>query len=253
MHYYGDPDFTRSPVNGLASPAFAAERARAIRFDRAAPRPIAPADPWPYETAWEAPEVLPMAPSVAGIAGTSQMAAVDQQGNLATLCTSLTASFGSVVLVPGTGVFLNNCMQNFDPRPEAANCITPGKMPIFAVPTIVAARDGKALFGAGGSGGYRILSAVLHTMLHAIDFDMSIQAAVDAPRVFCQADATYVDERIPAAIRDRLAGLGHKIVVERGGALNTYFGRVNGIWIDPTTSLRHAGTGPALTTGAAGY
>lgn len=253
MMYYGDPESTRSPVNGLSSPAFAAERAKGIRLDRAAPRPIAPADPWPYDTTWSAPTTLPMTPSVAGIAGTSQMAAADREGNLATLCTSLTAGFGSVVLIPGTGIFLNNCMQNFDPRPEAANCITPGKMPIFAVPTIVASRGGKALFGACGSGGYRILSAVLHTMLHAIDFDMSIQAAVNAPRVFCQAKETYVDERIPAEIQQRLAEMGHTVVPQSGGALNTNFGRVNAIWIDPRTRLLHVGSGPAMSTGAAGY
>ena len=72
---------------------------------------------------------------MAKLAGTSQMAAADRDGNLAALCTSLTSGFGSLVLVPETGVLLNNSMQNFDPRPGQANSIKPGKMPIFAAPS----------------------------------------------------------------------------------------------------------------------
>ena len=253
MAYYGDPEHTRSPANGLASRGFAAERAGGIRMDRAAPRPIAPGDPWPYDAAGPAPAVLPAAPSAGGVAGTSQMAAADNDGNLATLCTSLTSSFGSVVLVPGTGIFLNNSMQNFDPRPDRANCISPGKMPIFGVPTVAAVSDDGALFGACGSGGYRITSSVLHTMLHTLDFGMAIQDAVDHPRIFCQAEATYVDDRIPSAVRDDLAALGHQVISQSGGPLETSFGRVNAIRRDPATALFHAGSGPALSTGAAGF
>lgn len=253
MVHYGDPDYTRSPVNGLASRAFAAARGAGIRFDRAAPRPIAPGDPWPYETAAGAPEVLPSTPSAGGIAGTSQMAAADREGNLVTLITSLTNSFGSLVLVPGTGIFLNNSMQNFDPRPEQANCIAPGKMPIFAVPSIAATRDGRAIFGACGSGGYRITSGVLHAMVHALDFGMSIQAAIDAPRVHCQGEETFVDTRIPVAVQEALADLGHHVVAQEEGPGATNFARVSGIFIDPATGLLHAGSGPAWSTAAAGF
>jgi gamma-glutamyltranspeptidase/glutathione hydrolase len=252
MVHYGDPDHTRSPVQGLANPAFAAERAAGIRLDRAAPRPIAAADPWPYDTPELAPETVPMEMSAGGVTGTSQMAAADREGNLATLCTSLTNSFGSLVLVPGTGVFLNNSMQNFDPRPDRANCIAPGKMPIFAVPTIAAARDGRAVFGAAGSGGYRITTGVLHAMVNTLDFEMGLQAAIDAPRVHCQGEETVVDARIPETVRARLAELGHRVVVveEDPGTLN--FARVVAVGIDPATGLLHAGSGPAWGSAAAG-
>lgn len=252
MIHYGDPDYTRSPVQGLASRAFAAARAAGIRLDRAAPRPIAPGNPWPYDTG-ATPDNIVTTPSVAGLGGTSQMAAADQHGNLATLITSLTNSFGSLVLVPGTGVLLNNAMQNFDPRPGQANCIAPGKMPIFAVPSIVATRDGRTAFGACGSGGYRITSGVLHTMVHALDFGLPVQAAVDAPRVHCQGDETYVDDRIPAAVQERLAALGHRVIPQQEGPHATHFGRVNAILIDPATGLLHAGSGPAWDSAAAGY
>ena len=124
--YFGDPDVVESPVRGLSSPAFAAFRASGISLEAALPRPVAPADPWPYDEG-PAPRRLPYR-------GTSQMAAADADGNVVSLITSLTHAFGSLVLVPGTGVLLNNSMVNFDPRPGRPNSIAPGKLPIFAAP-----------------------------------------------------------------------------------------------------------------------
>jgi gamma-glutamyltranspeptidase/glutathione hydrolase len=181
------------------------------------------------------------------------MAAADRAGNVATLITSLTGGFGSLVLVPGTGVLLNNAMRNFDPRPGQANCIAPGKMPVFGAPSLVAARGGRAVFGACGSGGYRIIDGVLHAMVHALDFGMGVQAAVDAPRVHCQGRETYVDARIPADVQTALIELGHRIVVQEVVPGMPYFGRVNAIFIDQRTGLLHAGSGPAWSTAVAGY
>jgi gamma-glutamyltranspeptidase/glutathione hydrolase len=251
--HYGDPDYTRSPVNGLSSRAFAAKRAAAIRLDRAAARPIAPGNPWPYESTNDAPDMLPSTPTLANPQGTSQMATADRDGNMTALITSLSNVFGSLILVPTTGIILNNSMQNFDPRPDHPNCIAPGKMPIFAAPSLVAAKDGRAAFAGCGSGGYRILSGVLHPFIHVVEFGMSVQMAVDAPRVHCQGNETYVDARIPAEVQDKLAALGHNIIVVEDKPGVTNFGRVNAIWVDPQTGLMHAGSGPAWLSAAAGY
>jgi gamma-glutamyltranspeptidase/glutathione hydrolase len=253
MLHYGDPDFVRSPVNGLSSRAFAAARAAGIKLDRAAARPILAADPWPYEDQALAPERLPDTPSLGGIQGTTQMAAADRAGNLVTICTSLTSAFGSCVYVPEVGVFLNNAMQNFDPRPGQPNGIQPGKMPIFGVPELAMARDGQAIFGSCGSGGYRILSGNLHAALHTLDFGMSAQAAVDAPRVYCQGQETVVDARLPEAVQTQLRAMGHSVVAQSDHPGSTPFGRVNCIYIDPKTRQLHAGAAPAWTTAAAGF
>jgi gamma-glutamyltranspeptidase/glutathione hydrolase len=154
------------------------------------------------------------------------------------------------MLVPGTGIILNNSMQNFDPRPDQANCIKPGKMPIFAAPSLVAEKDGRAVFAACGSGGYRITTGVLHAFLNATDFGMGPQAAVDAPRVHCQGQETFVDARIPAEVRDGLAALGHKVVVQADSPGLNAFARVNAITITKDGTMR-AGTGPAWATAAA--
>ena len=190
--------------------------------------------------------------STGGIAGTSQMVAADRDGMIASLITSVTSAFGSLVYVPEGGFFLNNCMQNFDPRPAAANCIAPGKMPIFAVPALVASRDGRALLGAAGSGGYRILSGVLHTFLNTVDFNMPLQAAVDAPRVHCQGDATYVDDRLDSAVVEELRALGHEVVPQAVEPGSNPFGRVCAVNISPRTGLLHAASGPAWSSAAAG-
>jgi len=243
MAHYGDPEHAPSPVAGLASPAFAAERAAGIRLDRAAARPIAPADPWPFEQRAEA--------RFAPFAGTTQMAAADARGNMCALITTLTGGFGSLVAVPGTGVFLNNSMLNFDPRPARANSVAPGKMPFFAVPTLVAARDGRAVLAACGSGGYRIASGVLSTAVHALDLGFGVQAAVDAPRVHCQGGETFVDARIPAQVRGRLAELGHRVVVQETTPAFAPFARVCAVAADPGTGALAAGAGPAWSTAAA--
>ncbi len=253
MHHYADPHFGPSPVNGLANPEFAASRAAGIRLDRAAPRPIAPGDPWPYvQDLPVADEAVVTRPSASGLAGTSQMVAADAEGNVVALITSLTSGFGSVVLVPDGGFFLNNAMRNFDPRPDRANCIAPGKTPIFAVPAIAAERDGVGVFGAAGSGGYRIASGVLHALVHYVDFGMDVQQAVDGPRVHCQGEETFVDSRIPSAVRERLRELGHTVVEQDETPAPANFARVSAVARDPATGRLSAGSSPSWSTAAAG-
>jgi gamma-glutamyltranspeptidase / glutathione hydrolase len=251
MRHYADPDFGPSPVSGLASPAFAAARAAGIRLDRAAPRPIAPGDPWPYAGESPVPEAVATRPSASGLSGTSQMVAADADGNVVALITSLTSAFGSLVLVPEGGFFLNNAMRNFDPRPDRANCIAPGKMPIFAAPAIVAERDGVGVFGACGSGGYRITSGVLHAFVNHVDFGMRIQQAVDSPRVHCQGEHTFLDSRIPPAVRRRLVELGHIVFQQDETPAPINFSRVSAVARDPATGALSAGSNPPWNTAAA--
>jgi gamma-glutamyltranspeptidase/glutathione hydrolase len=252
MLHYGDPDFAHSPVDGLASPDFARERARGISLERAAPRPIEPGDPWPFESVAQAPGKQPGGPSAGGVRGTSQVAAVDRDGLMCSLCTTVGSTFGSVVLVPGTGIFLTNAMQNYDPRPDRANRIEPGRMPIFGVPEIVATRNGEAVFGAAGSGGYRITTGVLTTMVGVLAHGLGLQESIDVPRVHNQGDETFVDSRIPAGVRKRLSELGHRVVVQEEAPGVTAFGRVSAVTRDPATGVLRAGSGPAWSTAAAG-
>jgi len=253
MTHYGDPDFVDSPVNGLANLAYAKHRRKLIRLNKALPRPIVAGDPWPFDERGLEPERLLESPTLARRGGTSQVAVADAEGNIACACISIGAGYGSLIFVPEFGIFMNNAMSNFDPRPEHPSHIEPGKMPIFAAPAIVAASGGEARFAASGSGGYRIEPGVVQTMMNVVDFGMPVQRAVDHPRVHCQGGATYVDSRIGEAVLNRMRRAGHdlQILVENPGANN--FGRICAVTRNPRTGTLSAGAGPAWATGVAGY
>jgi gamma-glutamyltranspeptidase / glutathione hydrolase len=249
--YACDPDFTQEPVHALGEPAFGAARAAMIRLDRTASRPVHPAAPWVTDAS------IVTAASVGGVHGTTQVVAADHEGNLASLITTIGADFGSLVAVPGTGIVLNNSMINYDPRPDRSNSIAPGKMPFFAVPAIVAARDGRAAFAAAGSGGYPILAGVISTTVGIVDHGLGVQAAIDAPRVHSQGNRTFIDTRVPSAIRERLRELGHELVVQTTTPGELPFSRVSAVTVDdepPAGTAGHlaAGAGPAWNTAAGG-
>jgi gamma-glutamyltranspeptidase/glutathione hydrolase len=250
LTYYSDPRFVPSPVDGLASHGFGHARAAGIRLDRAAPRPIAAADPWPFESTVPDPGTRPAGPTQARIKGTSQMAAVDRWGNMATLCTSLGLGFGSLVTVPGTGVLLHDVMYSFDARPGHPNSIAPGKLYGPGVPVLIAAKGDRPVFGTCGSGGTRIETGCLHTLIYMLDHGMQVQEAAALPRVHCQGNETVVDERIPGAVRAELAARGHEVVAQPQEIHN--FGRVAAVHRGDDGTVRF-GIDPAPMMGGARY
>ncbi|HKF70480.1 MAG TPA: gamma-glutamyltransferase, partial [Stellaceae bacterium] len=249
--HYGDPDFVGDgPAAALSDPALGARRAGMLGPERALARPVAAIDPGITEDP-DLAERLADEPWPPKLAGTTQMVSADREGNMAALCTSVSASFGSLVAVPGTGIILNNGMGNFDPRPGRPNSIAPGKMPIFAVPVLLALEHGRAVFAAAGAGGYRITTGVLHALIHWRDFKLPLADAIAAPRVHCQGKETYVDARIDPVVRDALAALGHRVVVQADDPGLNAFSRVSAVSLDPDSGALHAATGPPWH-GAAG-
>jgi gamma-glutamyltranspeptidase/glutathione hydrolase len=253
MRHYGDPDFVRSPVKGLASRAFADVRRRAIRMDKALSRPVEAGDPWPFDGNGPGASVVTDVRSLARRDGTSQAATADADGNMAATCMSLGSAFGSLVYVPELGFFLNNAMQNYDPRPGLPNSIAPGKMPIFAAPALAVAKDGRGRFAGSGSGGYRIETGVLHTFLNVVDHAMAVQQAVDHPRVHSQGGPTSVDPRVGSEVVARLRSAGHDVVLEPEAPGRWPFGRVCAVTSDPARKRLSGGAGPAWQTAIAGF
>ena len=182
-----------------------------------------------------------------------EVASADRYGNMASCCISIGSSFGSLVYVPEVGCFLNNAMQNFDPRPGRPNSIAPGKMPIFAAPALVAARRGRAVFAASGSGGYRIETGVLHTFMNRIDHGMRVQAAVDHPRVHCQGGETLIDPRVPEPVRERLRRAGHDLVERPESPGGWPYGRVCTVAWDPRRKCFEGGAGPSWQSAVAAF
>ena len=218
----GDPRHRESPLEGLASKAFAAEMAKRIRRDRAQDK-IEAGDPWPHQ----GPK--PSAPPPP-FEGTTQICAADGDGNMASLITSLGSAFGSLVLIPGTGVLLGNAMQWFDPQPGRANSVGPGRIPLYAAPVAIFRDGDRAIGAAAGSGGYRIPTTVLFAALNRLDYKLDPQRAIDLPRLHSQGEELEVDSRLAPAVVERLKTLGHKVRLIDGVGLATAFGRPSAVW-----------------------
>jgi gamma-glutamyltranspeptidase/glutathione hydrolase len=146
---------------------------------------------------------------------TSHITAVDRQGGIAALTTTLLSAFGSRYVLPGTGILMNNGVMWFDPRPGRPNSIAPGRRALTNMCPIVVARNGRPWFGAGASGGRRILGAVLQLASFVVDFGMDPEAAAHHPRIDVNgSDRFGIDRRFPAQIRERLSQLAGARVVE---------------------------------------
>jgi gamma-glutamyltranspeptidase/glutathione hydrolase len=136
---------------------------------------------------------------------TTHITAIDRDGGIAALTTTLLSAFGSRYVLPGTGILLNNGIMWFDPRSGRPNSIAPGKRALTNMCPLVAARDGRAWFGLGASGGRRILAAVLQLLNFVADFGMTLEAAAHHPRIDASGtDRLAIDRRLDPAIIDCL-------------------------------------------------
>ena len=127
---------------------------------------------------------LAMAPGESG--NTTHLTVTDSDGNIVTATQTINQRFGSRVMVPGTGMLLNDCMALFDPHPGRPNSVGPGKRMVSSMSPTIVFRDGAPWFALGTPGGSRISSAVLQAILNVVDHGMSLQEAVEAPRVWTQ-------------------------------------------------------------------
>ena len=146
---------------------------------------------------------------------TTHITAIDREGGIAALTTTLLSSFGSRYVLPQTGILMNNGIMWFDPRPGHANSLMPGKRALSNMCPLVAARDGRARFGVGASGGRRILAAVAQLASFIVDFAMTAGEAAHHPRIDVSGEAGIaIDRRLPELIRDRLASRAGATLVE---------------------------------------
>ena len=212
----GDPDFINVPVERLTSKAYADERRRAIDSNRA--------------QAWSA--------GVAQLesAHTTHMTAADAFGNVVATTQTINNLFGAKILIPGLGTVPNNYMNLYDPRPGHALSLAPGKRVTTSMSPMMAIRDGKLVYALGLPGGKRIFPSAMQALINLIDHGMSLQEAVEAPRVWTEGNALEVEQAVPESVRARLTSIGHKVIAlavssgfcsaGRAGAVVTGFGLV---------------------------
>lgn len=160
---------------------------------------------------------------------TTHISAIDADGGVAALSSSNGA--GSGVVVPGTGILLNNMMGEQDLNPHGFGRIPAGdRLPSMMAPTLIA-RARRPLLAVGSAGSNRLRSAILQAVMSVIDQDLDPPAAVARARVHPEAGAVDVEAGVPAAAIAALAAEGH--VLRRWGAMNLFFGGVNLVRAEP--------------------
>jgi gamma-glutamyltranspeptidase/glutathione hydrolase len=146
---------------------------------------------------------------------TTHLTVCDAEGTTVAVTTTLMSSMGSRVLLPKTGVLLNNGMMWFDPRPGSPNSIAPGKRPLCNMLPIMLTEGGRPFLAAGASGGRRIMASVFQLMTFIADFGMDVDTAAHHPRIdVSSVDNVSADRRLPAEVLDALAKDGAREVVD---------------------------------------
>ena len=206
--FLGDPDFVSVP-QGLIDPAYARERAADIVMDKAG---------------LGIQHGLPPAPEE-HIFGkhTTHIAAADRAGNWVAITTTVNTSFGSKVVIPGTGVIMNNQMDDFSIQPgvpnafglvgSEANAVAAGKRPLSSMsPTLVMQGD-RPVMTLGAAGGPTIITQVVQALVNVIDRGMAPDAALAATRIHHQwaPDLLFVEQSMPASMVQQLEQRGHKV------------------------------------------
>jgi gamma-glutamyltranspeptidase/glutathione hydrolase len=203
----GDPDFIQADIERLISPAYADKLRLGIDAEKATPSLSLPGAGFAVEGT-----------------STTHVSVVDEAGNAVSLTYTLNDWFGARVVPAGTGILLNDEMDDFSAKSGAPNmyglvegennAIAPGKRPLSSMTPTILTRDGKPLLVIGSPGGSHIPTAILQTIVNLIDYRMTITEAVDAPRIHAQwmPDTLYYEPHaLSADTRAALAAKGHRL------------------------------------------
>ena len=208
--YLGDPAFVNAPIQTLLAKDYATKQRASINKMHATP----------------AAAVLVPPPREGD--NTTHFSVADAFGNAVSNTTTLNFSYGVGLVAEGTGILLNNELDDFTAAPGAANAFGlvgfeanlpgPGKRPLSSMTPTIVLKDGKPVLVTGSPGGSRIVSAVLQVIVNVLDYDMNIAAAVQAPRLHHQwlPDEVRAEQGFPDGIIAGLQARGHTVVVPMG-------------------------------------
>ncbi|MBM3945204.1 MAG: gamma-glutamyltransferase, partial [SAR202 cluster bacterium] len=145
---------------------------------------------------------------------TTHLSVIDGEGNVVALTESLECFFGCGIVVPGTGMFLNDTMHDFDPVPGRINSVAPGKRPKSSMSPTIFFKDNKPVLVLGSAAGPRIITAVLQVALNVLEHGMTVQEAIGAPRFHFQGGKRIrMEGRIPQNVRSELERRGYELEV----------------------------------------
>ena len=201
----GDPEFVDVPVETLTSRAYADRRRATIDMAKA--------------QAW-----APGLPPGREGADTTHLTVADGRGTVVCTTQTINSLFGARFIVPGVGMIPNDYMSNFDPRPGRALSIAPGKRVTTSMSPMMTLLEGSVVHALGLPGGRKIFPSALQALLNLIDHGMSLQEAVEAPRIWTEGPLLEVEHGVPEAVRAGLRARGHTLQV-----MPTVAGGMNGI------------------------
>ena len=245
--FMGDTDFVKVPIAGLIEKSYAAKLRATISLDRAS----------------TSAEVRAGEPAGHESEETTHFTVVDAQGNTVANTYTLNNSYGSAAVAKGTGILLNDEMDDFAAKPGTPNmygliqgernAVAPRKRPLSAMtPTILLRKDGSVWFTVGSPGGPTIINTVLCVISNVIDYQMNIQQALDFPRIHHQwlpDELIFEPYGMSGDTQRALAARGHKLVDKP-----RYLGDAEGIMIEEKTGVRLGATDPRRSDGlAVGY
>ncbi len=144
---------------------------------------------------------------------TTHVTVADADGNVVTATQTINSLFGARVMIPGTGIIPNNYMYLFDPHPGNALSLQPGKRITSGISAFIALQDGRPKFALGLPGAHRIPACVFQAIMNLVDHGMSLQEAVEAPRVFTQGQIVEVEDGFSPDVVRALSALGHEVSV----------------------------------------
>ncbi|MCO7226072.1 gamma-glutamyltransferase [Pleionea sp. CnH1-48] len=208
--FLGDPDFVKIPAKDIMSKDYAKALAKNISSGKATP-----------SSAIKAGVLHAESPQ------TTHYSVMDKWGNIVTNTYTLNFSFGSGKVVPGTGIILNNEMDDFSSKPGVpnaygliggeANAIEGGKRPLSSMTPTIVMKDGQPVLVTGSPGGSRIITAVIHQIVNLVDFKMNIAEACSVPRFHHQwyPDKLMLEKGYSPDTVRALQGMGHNVVATR--------------------------------------
>ena len=211
-HWLGDSDFARVP-RGLISPAYARELAARIDLTRSSPV--------------ESHGQPPATDGLFSRKHTTHIAAADADGNWVAITQTINTTFGSKVVIPGTGVVMNNEMDDFAVAPGVANAfglvgaeansVAPGKRPLSSMSPTIVLKGGRPVMTVGAAGGPKIITQSLLAVIRFIELEQSLGEAVGGSRYHHQwsPDRVLLESSVPEAIEQALQDMGHRTVRSR--------------------------------------
>jgi len=211
FEHLGDPAVVKVPWDRLLSRDYAREVAAEIRRGKAAPkRASKPSDEC-----------------------TTHVSVIDKQRNMVALTHTAVSLWGSRVVVPGTGILLNNGMIWFDPEPGKPNSVGPGKRGLVNMVPVLGFKRGKPVFTLGAPGGRGIVSAIPQVISNMVDLKAGPQAAIEAPRVHTEGGEVLVSTRVGEKSLAGLARRGHEVVPKEESYSTLNFSRPVAIRVTP--------------------